>query len=276
MPLIQPETVADIIKEVAQEKIVPRFQKLQDHEISTKSGPTDLVTIADLEAEVELTKIFKDILPGSQVVGEEAVSKNEVDMGLLRTESDPIWVIDPVDGTNNFASGNPIFATIVALVQGGETIQSWIYDIPNDRLAVAEQGSGVELNQNRTRYMPLSAPLNETRGFISRKFLPKKMREELKDVLDQEFGNIETYMCCAHEYLDILAGKSAFSMYSRIRPWDHLAGAMMMEEAGGYVRKWDKSLYRPGDERGGVICTPDETTWNKIYNLLLKQYIAEK
>ena len=49
---------------------------------------------------------------------------------------------------------------------------------------------------------------------------------------------------------------------------------MMMEEAGGFVRKWDKSLYRPGDERGGVICTPDETVWDEIHGLLLAKYLG--
>jgi fructose-1,6-bisphosphatase/inositol monophosphatase family enzyme len=252
---------------------VPRFKALQDHEISAKSGPSDLVTIADLESEIELTRVFKDILPGSFVVGEEAVSQNETDMSVLRRESDPIWVIDPVDGTHNFAHGKPIFATIVALVKAGEVIQSWIYDIPNDRFAIAEQGSGVQLAGSPVNYPQMTNGLNETRGFISRKFLPEKLKKELAPVLDQEFGNIETYLCCAHEYLDILAGKAYFSLYSRIRPWDHLAGAMMMEEAGGYVRKWDKSLYRPGDERGGVICTPDEATWDRIYELLLARYL---
>lgn len=274
MTLINPNKIADIIKEVALDKIVPRFKSLQDDEIHTKSGPSDLVTIADLESEVELTRIFKDILPGSQVVGEEAVSKNEVDMSLIATESDPIWVIDPVDGTYNFAHGKPVFATIIALVQGGETIQSWIYDIPNDRLAMAEHGSGVELAGKMTKYPQMDKPLNETRGFISRKFLPEKLKTELKDVLDEEFGNIETYLCCAHEYLDILAGEAHFSLYSRIRPWDHLAGAMMMEESGGFVRKWDQSLYRPGDERGGVICAPTEEKWQEIYGLLLKKHLA--
>jgi len=273
MPHMNPDKIAEIIKDVAQTKIVPRFQALQDHEISTKSGPSDLVTIADLESEIELTRIFKDILPGSYVVGEEAVSKNEMDMSILGTQSDPIWVIDPVDGTHNFAHGVPRYATIIALVKGGETVQSWIYDIPNDRLAVAEQGAGVELSGQRITYPQMDKSLNETRGFISRKFLPEKLKIELKDVLDQEFGNIETYLCCAHEYLDILAGQSFFSLYSRIRPWDHLAGAMMMEETGGFVRKWDKSLYRPGDERGGVICTPNEAVWDEIYGLLLAKYL---
>lgn len=273
MPQIDPEKIADYIREVAADKIVPRFQQLEKHEISTKSGPTDLVTIADLEAEEDLTRIFKDILPGSYVVGEEAVSKNETDMGLLATHDGFVWVIDPVDGTLNFASGNEKFGTIVALVHGAQTVQGWILDIPNGRMAMAERGSGVEVDGVRKSYPEMTKSLNETRGFISRKFLPPKMREELKGVLNGEFGNIETYMCCAHEYLDILVGEAFFSMYSRIRPWDHLAGGFMMEESGGYARKWDRSPYVPGDERGGLICAPDGNIWTQIHDLLLKPYL---
>ena len=275
MPHINPEQIADYICEVSADKIEPRFRQLAEHEISTKSGPTDLVTIADTEAEEDLTRIFKDILPGSYVVGEEAVSKEETDMGLLATHDGFVWVIDPVDGTSNFAGGNEKFGTIVALVNGGETVQSWIMDIPNNRMAIAEQGAGVEINGARKTYPQMIKPLTETRGFISRKFLPARMRDELKEILDSEFGNIETYLCCAHEYLDILEGESFFSLYSRIRPWDHLAGCMMMGEAGGYVRKWDGSEYKPGDERGGVICTQNQEIWTKIHELLLKRYLEQ-
>ncbi len=271
---IDPTKIAAYIREVAADKIVPRFKHLTDDEIDTKSGPNDFVTIADLEAEEELTRIFKDILPGSIVVGEEAVSKDEIDMSLLGREEGYIWVIDPVDGTANFKNGDERFATIVTLVKNGVSVQGWILDIPRDRIAIAEQGGGVEINGSRVTYPEMTKPLSETRGFISRKFLPEKMRNELKDVLDHDFGNVETYLCCGHEYLDILAGESYFCMYSRIRPWDHLTGGMMLTEAGGFVRQWDKSTYGPGDERGGLICTPNEEVWDEIYRLLLKDYLA--
>lgn len=275
MPQVDPDKIAQIIREVAADKITPRFRQLEKHEISTKSGPTDLVTIADLEAEEELTRIFKDILPGSYVVGEEAVSKQQVDISAVGTEEGYIWVIDPVDGTLNFAEGDKRHGTIVTLVKNGQTVQGWILDIPNDRMAIAEQGAGVEVNGAKKHYPTMTQSLNDTRGFISRKFLPKKMRKELTDILDNEFGNIETYMCCAHEYLDILEGQSFFCLYSRIRPWDHLTGTFMMSEAGGYVRKWDGSHYKPGDERGGVIVTQDEATWTLIHDLLLKDYLDQ-
>lgn len=274
MPLINPEKIAQYIRDVSADKIEPRFRQLKDHEISTKSGPSDLVTIADLEAEVDLTRIFKDIIPGSHVVGEEAVSKNEIDMGLLATEKGYIWVIDPVDGTNNFAAGHPTFGTIVNLVKDGQSIQGWIYDSQQGRMGITEAGGGVEVNGDQKKFPVMAQSLKDTRGFISRKFLPKKIRQEMEEVLSEYFSNVETYMCCAHEYLDILEGDAYFSMYSRIRPWDHLTGAMMMREAGGHVRKWDGSDYNPGDERGGLIVAPDADVWEEIYELLLSSLFA--
>ena len=140
-------------------------------------------------------------------------------------------------------------------------------------MAIAEQGSGVEINGAKRTYPKMDTPLKQSKGFISRKFLPPKMREELKETLENEFGNIETYICCAHEYLDIIEGNSLYNLYSRIKPWDHLAGTMMMEEAGGYVRKWDKSLYRPGDEEGGIITADTEETWVDIHRLTVSKFI---
>lgn len=275
MTHIDPDKVSQYIREVAAEKITPRFQNLLDSEVNSKTGPTDLVTIADLEAEVELTRIFKDLIPGSFVLGEEAVSQEETDIGLLGQEEGYVWVIDPVDGTLNFANGDKRFGTIVSLSYKNEIVQSWILDIPGDRIAIAEKSSGVELAGVRVQYPSLDKPLKEARGFISRKFLPPKMREDLKPILDEEFGDIQSCMCCAHDYLMILNGEAYFAMYSRIRPWDHQAGGLMMREAGGVVKKWDGSSYEAKDLRGGLICTPDQALWDNIHHLLLKNYIKK-
>lgn len=275
MPHIDPQKVGNYIRDVAADVIVPRFQQLENHEISTKTGPTDLVTIADIEAEDALTKICRDILPGSYVVGEEAVSKGAIDISLLGREEGYVWVIDPVDGTLNFANGNEKFGSILALVYKGAVIQGWILDIPGQCMAIAEQSSGVEIEGRSVKYPEMVAPLKQTRGFISRKFLPQKMQDDLCGVLEQEFGDIETYICCAHEYMDILKGDAYFSMFSRIRPWDHLAGVLMLGEAGGYVRKWDRSPYQPQDQFGGLLSAPDIETYDKIHELLLKDFMAE-
>ena len=273
MPPINPDKVADIIREVSASIIEPRFQSLADSEIQTKSGPNDLVTIADIEAEEKLTAILKDLLPGSYVVGEEAVSRGESSLDDLDTVADPIWIIDPVDGTGNFARGEPVFGCIIALVKNNQTVMGWIYDIPNNRMGIGEQGSGAFINGDKKSYDDFDGDIKDQRGFISSKFLSPKMREELTPIFESEFGDITPKMCCAHEYLNILDGKAKFSLYSRIRAWDHLAGAMMLKEAGGDCRKWDGSEHRPSDQRGGLICAPSQKVRDQIFDLLLKRYV---
>ena len=275
MSHVDPEKIAKYIEEVAHERIVPRFQNLLDGEISTKTGPSDLVTVADVEAEEDLTKIFKDFMPGCLVIGEEAVSKKEISTEALGSEDGYIWVIDPVDGTHNFAHGKPIFGTMVALVKGGQTIQSWIYNIPGDEWAIAEQGSGVSLQGQMVKYPQQNGKkLNEMRCFIGRSFLPKHVKEPVEKVLKEKYGEVDSNKCCAHDYLDILRGNAYVAMYNRVHPWDHLPGALMMSEAGGFIRKWDKSKYGPGDEgHCGVLVTPDEALWNEIYSDLVADFI---
>jgi len=267
------EKVASYIAEVADDKIVPRFQSLRDEDIQTKTSPSDLVTIADIEAEIELTRILKDVIVGSMVVGEEAVSKGETDPSILASESGYIWVIDPVDGTHNFAHGKEKFGTIVALVKDNVTVASWIYDTPQKRFAMAEKGSGVYVSGARVTYDDPKTPLRDTRGFVSRKFMPPNMRPHVDPVLEAEFGEVDTYLCCAHEYLDVLTGQAFYALYRRIRPWDHLAGAMMAAEAGGVVKQWDGSSYGPPDYKGGVLIAPNEGVWDEIHGLLLAKFM---
>ena len=271
---IDHDKIAQIIREVAADKIIPRFQQLQKSDIRTKSSPTDFVTIADEEAEVELTYILKDLLPGSYVVGEEAVSSGTVLRDILHDKNATVWVVDPVDGTSNFAHGRPVYGTMVALIHGGERIGGWIYQIPKDRMVSAEKGAGVRMDGAAFTPLPKirdDAPFDGMRAFISTKFMPSSLRP----VIEAKTQNMiaETYMCCAWEYVELLEGNSTFSIYKRIEPWDHLAGTLILEEAGFYVRKWDGLPYTPGDLTGGLINASSQAVWQRIFDRFLKGHI---
>jgi fructose-1,6-bisphosphatase/inositol monophosphatase family enzyme len=118
--------VAAAIVEAAQSAALPRFQNLQAHEIKEKA-PGDLVTAADLATERALNLALAALLPGSVMVGEEAVAENPGLLAALRGDG-ACWLIDPIDGTINYAHGVPLFATMVALVVRGEVVGGWIYD----------------------------------------------------------------------------------------------------------------------------------------------------
>ena len=273
---IDPHKIESYIRNVAQERILPRFQNLKDHEIDTKSGPNDLVTIADREAEEDLTKIFKDILPGSYVVGEEAVSAGTSSVDVLKDTDASIWVIDPVDGTGNFTRGEHIFGTMVALVQKGQTRQSWIYDIPGSRMAIAEQGGGAYINQRKYTLKAYADPtsLEDLKAYIAIGFLPKDMREAVKPKLSK-FIKANALNCCAHEYLNLIEGQRDVSFYHRTKPWDHLAGLLLYSEAGGHSRAWSGQPHIYHHDSNGLIHAPNEAIWNELKSFLLSPEIEQ-
>lgn len=273
MPDIDHQKVSDTIREVAADKIVPRFRQLAEADVRAKSGPNDLVTIADEEAEIELTRILPTILPGSLVLGEEAVSSGKVLRDVLKQSDYPVWIVDPVDGTNNFAHGKDVFGTMVCLIDKGERVASWIYQIPRERMISCEKGAGIQMQGKPFRQPQRpeeGASFSSMTALISRKFMPPKIRPYVEDKIGL-LKDAESYWCCAWDYIELLEGNASFSVYKRIEPWDHMAGVLMLEESGFHVRKWDGSVYGGADLDGGLINAPSEELWHRVYETFLKE-----
>ncbi len=115
--MIDAAKIEAIIRHVAATEVMPRFKNLQQSDIREKN-PGDFVTIADEASEREFTRLLQDALPGSLVVGEEAVSKDNTVLERLRDDK-PVWVIDPIDGTKNFMAGIPFFGSLMAIEVDG-------------------------------------------------------------------------------------------------------------------------------------------------------------
>ncbi len=232
--------VAEIIREVSRAEALSRFQSLAAHEI-TEKGPGDLVTIADLETERALERALGALLPGSVMVGEEAVAGNPGLLDALKTGDDLCWIIDPIDGTINYAHGVPLFATMVALVAGGEVVGGWIYDPVHDVMAMAEKGGGAYLDGRRIELGPgpglarLSGCLHLT-GYD----------RELAATAARNFDNVGPLLvlhCAGLEYQQMLNGRLHYAVYLRTNPWDHAPGLMLLAEAGGHTARLDGSAY---------------------------------
>src|SRR4029453_6026268 len=115
-----------LIEEAAAAEIMPRFRQLAAGDVREKA-PGDLVTGADEAVEPRLRPALDSPPAGSVVVGEEAAA---ADPNLLNRlfDDQPVWIIDPVDGTSNFAEGRPAFAVMVALARGRDVLAAWIHD----------------------------------------------------------------------------------------------------------------------------------------------------
>lgn len=249
--------VPDLLRETAEKAILPRYQKLASHEIQAKSAADDIVTVADQDAEAMLTDGLLKLLPGSLVVGEEAVAAEPIAIHRLASD-EPVWVIDPLDGTANFAAGLPTFAVMLALVRHNETQAAFVYDPLGQRMAEARPGDGAIINNNRVSLPPRRPGL--ARVSVSVRFWPAEIAEAAQlDTIEQ----VEPLMCAGHEYLRLVAGGIDAASYWRLHPWDHAAPALIAQEAGARVAHPDGNRYRPYcAPRLGLIAAYPET-WDR-------------
>lgn len=257
------ELVGALMVEAAERAILPRFRALAQHDIEEKS-PGELVTIADREAEAILTARLAPLLPGSRVVGEEACSS---DARLLDTLGEGmVWLVDPLDGTANFAAGRPEFAVMVALLRDGATQAAWILNPLSGQLARAELGSGAWIGDRRLQSAP-HAPGTRLSGSIGR-FMPEEMQSNLAERLRSGAERLPGLMSAGVEYPMIGAGERDFAFYWRTLAWDHAAGVLFVNEAGGKATRPDGSAYQPTSEGNGLLAAASPDRWEAAHRLL--------
>ena len=267
MPIIDPTKIADILRECSDSYIMPRYKALKDGEVCTKTGPNDLVTQADIDVENHLKRVLPDILSGSIVLGEEGVSSGEMSLATLRDSSDSIWIVDPVDGTFNFVHGKREFGIMLGLIIDGVTQYGWIYDVLGNAMSIAEYGAGaycedVRLNVNKVE------GVSQMEGHINPKYFPDIYRPHIAEKREL-FKKCSSIGCAAHEYLRIAKGEAHFSVYSRLKPWDHIPGSLIVSEAGGVISRWDGNGYKPQDFDKGIIAAASQQNWEDVHSIFL-------
>jgi fructose-1,6-bisphosphatase/inositol monophosphatase family enzyme len=248
------ETVEGLIREVTAAEIMPRFDALADEEHWEKR-PGSIVTAADMAAEAFLARELPRLLEGSVVVGEEMVEEDPTILDLLDGEA-PVWVLDPVDGTSNFAKGSPDFGVMVALVHRREVIAGWIFRPTEHAMYVAEHGAGAFRNGERLRVGSAPTELAALEGSLG-----GRIRRETD--LPKLLGRVTSTRCIAVDYCSLATGKIHFAHYRGTRVWDHAPGFLLHMEAGGFSRCLDGKDYRlglPGE--GGLLLTADEAAWH--------------
>lgn len=246
--------VSAVIREATEAEILPRFKNLKASQVREKK-PNQLVTEADIEAERVLTRGLNALLPAA-VVGEEGVEADPTLMEALGRPG-PVWVIDPVDGTANFAHGNPRFAVVVALVVDGQTVAGWIHDPVPNRTVTAVKGQGAWDGGTRLA-VAAEVALDRMAGSI------KKKGRMAKRVL-----HVARRGSAAHDYLDLATGRIHFAHFRKLMPWDHAAGVLIHAEAGGHAALLDGSAYTPVVHPDGqLLLAPGPASWRQLAALI--------
>lgn len=259
------DAVSALIRDVAAEVILPRWQSLKPHEITEKTRG-DMVTAADHEAEALLEAALRDMVPGSMVLGEEAAAKYPDRFDYLHT-SDRLWIVDPVDGTNNFIKGQDRFAVMVALLWSGKVAASWIYLPALDRMAVAEHGGGATLDGTRLILNPAPKRAEEMTVSAHVTRFPPDVRERLKSRA-RAFKANKPAFCAGYDYLALAEGRRDLLLYYRTLAWDHAPGTLLVSEAGGHCKRLDGALYDPADNARGLMSAASAEAWQTGYDAL--------
>lgn len=269
---IDPHFIAGILQDCADEFIVPRYQNLLEGDIKTKAHANDFVTIADTETEAALVERLTAANPGCVVIGEEGVSSGYASLDVLEDPGQYVFVVDPVDGTKNFKEGRREFAVMMSLNHNGQTIASWIYDVLGRSHYIAEQGAGVYRDGTRLTLAPTGRHAPDITGYSRKAYFPPELQPLLGHLAEAQKSvrSIPFLFCAAHEYIRIISGTVDFSIYGTMRQWDHLAGSLMVREAGGVSMKWDRSFYKPADANGGLISAASQQIWDDVQKLFIQ------
>ncbi|MEJ5976067.1 inositol monophosphatase family protein [Novosphingobium sp. PS1R-30] len=253
------------MRDAAARAIMPHYQALSADQIDAKAAD-DVVTVADTESEAILAESLAKLLPEAAIVGEEAA---HADPSLLARLGDALcWIIDPIDGTNNYAAGKPPFGILIALAEAGETVAGWIYDPLTQRLCHAHRGQGAFIGDQRitARSTGQTPPI----AAISLVFADPARREALKTQIAPHYTMVDIPRCAAEQYPRIVLGTNDLSIFERTLSWDHAAGVLFVNEAGGKAARIDGSPYRVDEDRKGLIAAASPALWDELAARMVK------
>jgi fructose-1,6-bisphosphatase/inositol monophosphatase family enzyme len=265
------DRLCSIIAEAAAAEIMPRFRSLEAGGIREKTSALDVVTDADEKAEWRMRDAIAKAFPGAAFVGEESVARDPALLDRI-AEADLAIIIDPVDGTSNFAWGLPLFGVLGAVTVKGETVAGIIYDpVGNDwRLALRGAGAWALASNGAASDIRVATPESAANmtGIASWYMAPEPLRSRIAVNLPKVKAAF-AYRCAAYEYRLICDGHLHFALHYKLMPWDHAAGVLIHAEAGGYCARHDGSPYAPSQTTGGLLLAPDKASWQALHAALL-------
>ncbi|MDT9682733.1 inositol monophosphatase family protein [Streptomyces sp. TRM76323] len=262
--------VEDAVRGAAADEVMPRWRRLAAHEVDEKSGPHDLVTVADRAAEERLTKSLSGLLPGSAVVGEEGVHADPGAYDAVRGDA-PVWIVDPVDGTRQFVRGEPGFCTLVALARHGRLLASWTHAPALGETAVAVRGGGARLNGEELR-AGTPGPGAVLRVATAHPDHTTPAQKRALRGLAVEGVDPRPCGSAGLAYLAVARGDCDAVAFTWEYAWDHAAGLLLVTEAGGAHRTIDGVPFRvTGGNALPFTAARDAATAARVASLLRPQ-----
>ena len=225
-----------VAKEAAEKatEIIRKYSSSESFSVELK-GKNDLVTEADIASEKEIISIIKNEFPEDEFLAEESNTKSELPNGR-------VWIIDPIDGTTNFAHGFPVYCISIALWVDGVPKVGLVKEVSKGELFWALDGEGAYLDNKEIRVSKTSDPSKSLigTGFPYTAFEDVDKYLNLLRNLMQNTHGIRRPGAASYDLCCVASGRfDGFFEYG-LSPWDVAAGALIIKEAGGLVTDWNK------------------------------------
>ncbi len=250
-----------IIRQVAKEEILPRFNKSS---YSIKNDGS-LLTEADLAADQRIQQSLLAYCPDIAFLSEEMELEQQKQ---LLESANQLWCLDPLDGTSNFAAGLPLFATSLALIQNKEVVIGITYDPLRDEMFSAIKGQGAFLNGKKLHCKASGFSLNKAVAIVDLKRLKPALAQQL--MLNAPYKSQRNIGACVLEWAWMAANRGHAYLHGGMKLWDLAAGTLILSEAGGYACTLEgESVFRASMTPRSVIISPDQqlfSEWVKYLN----------
>jgi myo-inositol-1(or 4)-monophosphatase len=239
-----------------------RFAQLSELAVRSKSGPADLVSIADEEAEAAVRALLSAARPAYSFLGEESGATGSAD-------AESMWIVDPLDGTTNFLFGCPLWGVNVALARAGRVIAGVTYLPMLDELYIAEHGKGAWLNDIPIRVSERSQLIESLLScgipFAGKPDHPVFVREMQR--LSAQVSGMRRTGACSVDMAWVAAGRWDAYWERALNAWDMAPGVILVEEAGGRATSATGSAL---DLHGQNVCISNGV----IHDALIEQLNA--
>lgn len=215
-----------IVLPAARDELLPRFARVERrHKVDGS-----VLTEADLAMQERIAGQLQQQFPGTDFLGEEMTVAEQKQ--LLQSDK-PVWCLDPLDGTSNFAAGIPYFCVSLALLQQGEVVLGLVYDPVRDECFSADAANGALLNGSPLATVASGLSLRRATALIDFKRLEPDLARRL--VSDIPYASQRSFGAVALDWCWLAAGRSHVYLHGRSNMWDYAAGNYIFLAAGGFA-----------------------------------------
>jgi myo-inositol-1(or 4)-monophosphatase len=249
------EKLQQILIPSAKEELLPRFANVKRQRKSDGS----IVTEADVAIQQRIARQLAEQWPDTAFLGEEMTAEEQARM--LASDK-PVWCLDPLDGTSNFASGIPYFAVSLALLQGGKVTLGLVYDPARDECFSASQAQGAMLNGEMLQLEDTGLQLRQSIAIIDFKRLRTALAKRL--VADTPYASQRSFGSIALDWCWLAAGRGHIYLHGKQNIWDYAAGNFIFQQAGGHSTTLDgEAVFVNRLEKRSAVAAVDDRLYKE-------------